>query len=115
MALAVSMLAIHTVGLGTARGDGSAAMLSLYRSAKPALPASGFVAFVPTDADPVAGSATRFLAQYALAPLVLVDDIASAPAAITGPAAGESVDRTLVERGLSLDVVLSGGIRVYRR
>jgi hypothetical protein len=115
LAVAVSMLAVHAAGLGTARGDGSASMLSLYRSAKPALPERGYVAFVPTDADPVAGGATRFLAQYALAPLVLVDDIASAPAAITGPAAGESVDRMLVERGLSLDFVLSGGIRVYRR
>ncbi len=115
LVVAVSMLAVHAVGLGTARGDGTASVLELYRSARPALPESGYVAFVPTETDPVAGGATRFLAQYALAPLVLVDDTASAPVAITGPAAAEGLDRTLAERGLSLRAVVSGGIRVYRR
>jgi hypothetical protein len=115
VAVAVSMLAAHAASLGIARPDGTISVLSLYRSARPALPASGYVAFVPTENDPVGGGATRFLAQYALAPIVLVDDVADVAAAITGPAAPESLDRTLAERGLSLHAVESGGVRVYRR
>jgi hypothetical protein len=115
LAIAVSMLAVRAATLGTAQSDGTTSVLALYRSARPTLPASGYVAFLPTETDPTGSSATRFLAQYALAPIVLVDDIASVTDAITGPAAAESLDRTLAERGLVLRAVSAGGIRVYRR
>jgi hypothetical protein len=115
VAIAVSMLAVHAASLGSARRDGATSVLALYRSARPSLPASGYVAFMPTETDPIDSSATRFLAQYALAPLVLVDDLASVTDAITGPAAAENLDRTLAEQGLVLRAVAAGGIRVYRR
>ena len=115
VAVAVAMLAVHAASLGSARRDGTTSVLALYRSARPSLPASGYVAFMPTETDPIGSSATRFLAQYALAPLVLVDNLASVTDAITGPAASANLDHTLAEQGLVLRAVAAGGIRVYRR
>jgi len=73
------------------------------------------VAFVPTNTDSADAGAIRFLAQYALVAMVLVDDPAAAPAAITGPAASDRIDDEMAAGGLTLVTVFPGGVRVYRR
>jgi len=109
------MLAVHAAGLPAPREDGAAAVLALYRSARASLPGTGPVAFVPTATDSTDAAAMRALAQFALVPMVLVDDPAAAPVAITGPAASDRVDAAMAAAGLALVTVSPGGVRVYRR
>lgn len=113
--IALAMLAVHWAQLGAARDDGVATIVDLYRASRASLPDSGYVAFVGTSPDPTDAARVRFIAQYALTPLVLVDSATMAPAAVTGPAAPQSVDRVMEAAGLSLVAVAPGGVRVYRR
>jgi hypothetical protein len=108
-------LGLHAVTLPRRHADGIAPVFALYRSVRLSLPGTGPVGFVPTTPDPTASAEMRFVVQYALAPLVVVDDVSTAPVVITGPAAPAAIDGELGRSGLVLERVMAGGVRVYRR
>jgi len=90
-------------------------VLALYDGVRSSLPVRGHVLYVATAPNPTDAQAMRFMAQEALVPLVMVDDVTAADAAVTGPAASPTIDTSMVNAGLTLVAVAPGGVRVYRR
>lgn len=114
-ALVISASARYGMSLATASADGSAHVLSLYRAARPSLPARGRVVFLQTPADDAAGAEMRFLAQLALTPLVLTSDAHGARVAISTPNFPADSDAAVQAAGWRSVALLHGGIRIYER
>jgi hypothetical protein len=70
--VAVSQFITHPQHLAAGR-DRVGPVLQIYRSLASDLPASGYIGFVETLDDPVHNAANYFVAQYALAPRVVVN------------------------------------------
>ncbi|MCC7126753.1 MAG: hypothetical protein IT178_18020 [Acidobacteria bacterium] len=114
-ALVITASARYGMSLATASADGSEHVLSLYRAARPSLPARGPVVFLQAPADDAAAAEMRFLAQLALAPLVLTSDATGARVAISTPNFPADRDAAIQSAGWRATAMLHGGIRIYAR
>ncbi len=97
------------------RPDGTDHVVSLYRAARSSLPARGTVAFIQSTTDSASAAELRFLAQYALVPLVLTSDTTAARVLVTSPQFSDARDETLRAAGWRSTAVSHGGIRIYER
>jgi len=91
-------------------------MLAAYRKLPTYLPAAGEIGFVTTTGDPTFDSANYYVAQYALAPRVVVLPIGPhVRFVITGVNAPPGIDRMPVLQGFELVALRDMGVRVFRR
>jgi hypothetical protein len=91
-------------------------MLAAYRKLPTYLPAAGEIGFVATTGDPTFDSANYYVAQYALAPRVVVLPIGPhVRFVITGVNAPPGIDRTPALQGFELVALRDMGVRVFRR
>src|SRR5690348_9968434 len=93
----VVLLSIAALGWTATRAkpapDGVAVALASYAEAAGALPGSGPVGFIAATPDPGSADTERDLAQHALAPRVLVPDLARVSFAVSSRGATSSLDR----------------------
>ncbi len=99
-----------------ATSDRVGQLLAAYRKLPPYLPPAGQIGFVSTTADPTFNSANYYVAQYALAPRVVVLPIGPhVRFVITGVNASPDLDRQMAGQGFELAGLRDMGIRVFRR
>jgi hypothetical protein len=90
--------------------------LAAYRRAAAELPASGIIGFIPTTTNEAFNGANHAVAQYALAPrLLLIAFDVQVPFVVTGVDAGEGIDRDPRLTHHTLLAVYDRGVRVYKR
>ncbi len=90
--------------------------LAAYRGLVSDLPSSGVIGFVPTTDNDAFNAANRTVAQYGLAPrLVLNPFDAQAQFAVTGVDASDALDRDPRLAGYELVAVRDRRIRIYKR
>lgn len=91
-------------------------MLAAYRQLTTYLPASGEIGFLMTTDNQTFNSANYYVAQYALAPRVVVLPIGPhVRFVITGVNAPPGIDRMPVLQGFELVGLRDMGVRVFRR
>ena len=91
-------------------------MRAAYRQLTTYLPASGEIGFLMTTDNQTFNSANYYVAQYALAPRVVVLPIGShVRFVITGVNAPPGIDRMPVLEGFELVGLRDMGVRVFRR
>lgn len=91
-------------------------MRAVYSQLTTYLPASGEIGFLMTTDNPTFNSANYYVAQYALAPRVVVLPIGShVRFVITGVNAPPGIDRTPPLQGFELVGLRAMGVRVFRR
>jgi hypothetical protein len=109
------ILGWSALSLPPARPDTVDQLMTAFRAAGPHLPARGTVGYVGPSAPTVSDGEIRYIAQYALAPRLLVDDLANQAVAIAPPALDARRSAEIIAQGWTAGPALDGGVRVYRR
>jgi hypothetical protein len=90
-------------------------IVAIYRSLRPQLPREGRIGFINTASSSSDLGASRFIAQLALAPLVIVDSLDGVDFAVTGLQASSTAGDAARAAKLRLVESGAGGVQVYRR
>lgn len=97
------------------RPDAVAHLMAAFGGAIEFLPTSGTIGYVGPQDPTVSDGEVRFIAQYALAPRLIVDDLSDQRAAISRPGLASEVHQAMLTQGWVVTRELPGGIRIYRR
>jgi hypothetical protein len=90
--------------------------LRVYRSIRFDLPASGQVGFLSVSDNPTLNSANHYIAQYALAPRVVVSALDDEPPfVVSGINASAAIDADPRLAGYELSAVHDMGVRIFKR
>ena len=86
-----------------------------FRESAALVPATGTLAYVSPSVPTLSDGDIRFIAQYALAPRLLTDDVTNQRIAIAPPGLDAERHVQMLAGGWTSGDPLPGGVRVYRR
>jgi hypothetical protein len=86
-----------------------------FRESAALVPATGTLAYVSPSVPTLSDGDIRFIAQYALAPRLLTDDVTNQRVAIAPPGLDAERHVQMLAGGWTSGDPLPGGVRVYRR
>lgn len=89
-------------------------VIAQYEQVAPVLPARGRIGLLPAVADPLKSAGVAYMAQYALVPRLLDQNLVDVSVIVTTPGATDAVDRDPRVAGFRLVGTFPGDIRVYR-
>lgn len=115
LAVSVSSLAFVNHSSPARPADGVGHVISLYTRVADAVGTNDGIGFLTVAPEPAGAVAVFFLAQHALAPRIVTQDIAASKVVVSSPGATSKLDGDPRLSGFSLQKVIEGGIRIYVR
>ena len=111
----LAVLSWYGFSLPRANQDAVGQLKEAFSESKPLIPISGTLGYVSSSAPSVSDGEIRFIAQYALAPRVLLDDLTNQHVAIAPPSLDSARHAAMLASGWTDSTLLPHGVRVYRR
>jgi hypothetical protein len=111
----LAVLDWHGLSLPQPHPDAVPQLMHAFREATVLLPARGAVGYIGPTEPGVSDGEIRFIAQYALAPRLLTDDMQEVRLAIAPPGLSRPRYDQIEASGWISIASLPGGVRVYRR
>ena len=105
----------HAATLPDPRSDAVPQLMIAFRESAALVPATGTLAYVSPSVPTLSDGDIRFIAQYALAPRLLTDDVTNQRIAIAPPGLDAERHVQMLAGGWTSGDPLPGGVRVYRR
>lgn len=103
------------LSLPAAKQDAVGQLMEAFRESSPLIPENGTLGYVAPSEPSVSDGEIRFIAQFALAPRVLLDDLTNQRVAISPPSLDSARHAAMLASGWTASAFLPHGVRVYHR